>query len=318
MLSFTTGGEQHSGLDCAVTNLFAAQALRFELRALSGFDYGSPDNIELTPARAEDLKREPDLHQDAPEIKIADARVNGLKGYEITTKFEGKDRPSWVTRVMAALPQPLNLAQHRGLGCWVRGDGKGELLFLELVANGCKRQYYVPINFTGERYFEFPLGETSLGRYYSYDWNHWSGFASWWVTLKGFNYGHVDHITMGFNAIPAGQEVSCAVGGIKALKELGKGLRNPAVTLNGKTVTLGDTVPPGGYLIVESPEKAEVRDPNYRLLRGVTPTVGATGRSPLLEHGDNVVRVSYEGANGPAPWSRWEFKTYGEAERVGG
>ena len=158
-----------------------------------------------------------------------------------------------MTRAIAALPAPLNQGRQRGQGFWVRGDGKGELLFVELVSRGCKRQYYVPVDFTGERYFEFPLGEMCLGRYYAYDWNHWSGFASWWVTLKGFDYGRVDQVTIGFNRIPAGQEVSCAVAGLRALKELGAGLRNPAVELAGRRMVFQDTLPAGSYLVYPSP-----------------------------------------------------------------
>jgi len=312
VLSFTTGSAEHLGNRCPVTNPFEPQPLRFELRALGSFDYESKGSIDLTPAAADDLRREPGLHADAPVLSVADALVNGLKGYEISTRHEGKERPSWVSRVIAPLPQPLNLQQHRGLGCWVRGDGQGELLFVELVARDCKRQYYVPVDFTGERYFEFPLGEMCLGRYYAYDWNHWSGFASWWVTLKGFDYGHVERVTMGFNAVPAGQEVSCAVGGIRALMELGTGPRNPSVSLVGKKVSFGDTLPPGGYLVYDGGPKAEVRDADYRLLRGVT----AAGDRVELSTGENPVQVAYEGADGPAPWSRWEFSCIGPEEEV--
>ena len=36
----------------------------------------------------------------------------------------------------------------------------------------------------------------------------------------------------------------------------------------------------------------------------------------MLRNGENAVRVFYEGSQGPAPWSRLEFKTYGPPERV--
>ena len=310
VLSFTTESEEHLGTTCRFANPWAQQPLRFELRALGSFDYGHADNIDLTPASAHALEWEQDLHADAPRLKVADAEVNGLKGYEISTDYGGKDRPSWVTRVIAPQPKTLNLREHRGLGLWVRGDGKGELLFVELVARNCKRQYYVPVDFVGERYFEFPLGETCLGRYYAYDWNHWSGFASWWVTMKGFDYGHVDHITLGFNAIPADTQACCAVGGVKALKELGTHLVSPSLALGGRSMRFDTTLAPGDYLIYGGGDAGEVRDANYVLV-GQAP---ATGGGLDVRPGENVLQVSYEGTKGPAPWSRWEFMGYGRPE----
>ena len=312
VLSFTTESEEHLGTTCRFANPWAEQPLQFELRALGSFDYEHAENIDLTPASADAFKWEQDLHEDAPRLKVADAEVRGLKGYEISTKYDGKDKPSWVTRVIAELPKHINLRGHRGLGLWVRGDGKGELLFVELVARNCKRQYYVPVDFTGERYFEFPLGETCLGRYYAYDWNHWSGFASWWVTMKGFDYGHVDRVTMGFNAIPPGTEARCAIAGIKALRELGASLANPSVKLNGRSMRFDATLAPGSYLIYGRGDAAEVRDANYVLV-GQAPV---TGGGIDVQPGENVVQVSYEGAKGPAPWSRWEFKCYGRPDAV--
>jgi hypothetical protein len=170
----------------------------------------------------------------------------------------------------------------------------------------------VPIDFTGERYFEFPLGEMSLGRYYAYDWNHWSGFASWWVTLKGFDYGHVEQMTVGFNAIAPKTGVRCAVGGIKALKERAVPLARPAVQLGDRRVEFAGSVPTGGYMVYEGGDKAEVRDPSYRLLA----EAAATSAPLVLPAGERELGVDYAGEGGPAPWSRWEFECEGEAEDV--
>ena len=312
VLSFTTESEAHFGTTCRFTNPWHRQPLRFELRALGSFDYEDGYNTDLMPASAGALKWERDLHEDAPRLTVADAEVHGLKGYEISTQYAGKEKPSWVTRVIADFPKHLNLRKHRGLGLWVRGDGKGELLFVELVARNCKRQYYVPVDFTGERYFEFPLGEMCLGRYYAYDWNHWSGFASWWVTMKGFDYGHVERISMGFNAIPPGQEVRCSIAGVKALKEFGTNLRHPSLALNGRQMSFDTTVAPGCYLIYEGRDVAELRDANYRLLR----EVAVAGQRLQAEPGQNQAQVSYDGDAGPAPWSRWELRCCGKPEEV--
>lgn len=312
VLSFTTASEQHLGMSCPAANPFGRQPIRFELRVLGSLDYADPGNIDLTPASSSDWRREVDLHKDAPELRVNRAEIAGCKGYEVRANYQGKTKPSWVTRAIASLPKPLDLRQHRGLGLWVRGDGKGELLFVELVAGDRKRQYYVPVDFTGERYFEFPLGEMCLGRYYSYDWNHWSGFASWWVTLKDFPYNKVERITIGFNAIPPNSEVCCAVAGLKALQESGSGLSNPALELRGQKMSFADTLAPGSYLIYEGGKKAEVRDANLRLLREVP----LSGALLTLEPGENQIRLSYRGSRGPAPWARLECKCVGPPQEV--
>ncbi|UCH33241.1 MAG: hypothetical protein JSV65_11725 [Armatimonadota bacterium] len=310
LLSFTTASEGHLGPVCRAENPFERQPLRFELRVVGSFDYASNQNIELTPTAAQ-FKRDPGLHPEAPELKINRAQVNGLAGFKLSAAHGG-DKPSGVIRAIATLPQPLDLSKHRGFGVWVRGDGKGELLFAELTSGDMKRQYYAPIDFTGERYFEFPLGEMCLGRYYAYDWNSWSGFANWWQTLKGFDYRRVDRITIGFNAILPGDSVCCAVAGIKALKELGGGLCNPSFELNGKRMSFDDTLAPGCYLVYDGSGSAQVRDAHYRLLR----EVAVTGDHLGLRGGENAIRVSYDGAGGPAPWARLEFKCVGPPERV--
>lgn len=245
-----------------------------------------------------------------------------MKGYELAAANGGKDHRSRDTRVVATFAKPFDLSRHRGLGLLVRGDGKGELLTVELTNRFARReycavrQYYVPITFTGERYFEFPSGEVSFWRYYDYEWGQgWDkgfGLADWNQTLKGFDYMKVCRIAIGLNAIPPGQQVSCVVGGIKALKGLGTALHNPGFELAGRKMVFEGEVPPNSYLIYEGGDAAEVRDMDYRPLREVR----ATGDRLDVNPGESVIRVAYAGAAGPAPWSRLEFKCYGPAEEV--
>jgi hypothetical protein len=310
VLSFTTASEAHRGTECRVRNPFKEQPLRFEMRVAGSFDYDSADNIVLSPG-VSDFRPDPSRPADAPELKVTDGRANGMPGYEIAAAYDGKER-SGAIRAVAALSGPVDLRQHRGLGFWVRGDGKGELLFVELVAGGMKRQYYAPVDFMGERYFEFPLGEMCCGRYYAYDWNRWGGFANWWETLKGFDYSRVDRITVGFNAIPAGARVACVVGGIKALKELGAQARGVSLELDGKRTSFDAALPPGSYLIYDGGDAAEVRDQNFRLLD----TAQIAGDRLTAPRGESVIRVSYEGDAGAAPWARLEFRCVGRPEPV--
>ena len=99
------------------------------------------------------------------------------------------------------LERPLDLRGHAGIGAWVKGDGKGELLKIQLhdgsTEMGHYRDYYITIDFTGWRYFELPRPEG-----------------------EAIDYTHIKNCNLYFNSIPANTNVECVVDDIRALKEL--------------------------------------------------------------------------------------------------
>lgn len=308
VLSFNTVDERHLGTTCELDNPFAPQPLRLELRVSGAFDHDAADNIALAPPGG-GFQRGNGLSTDAPQVTITEEAVTGRTGYGLAARHDGEglSRP---TRVVATLPEPVDLRGHRGLGLWVRGDANGELLFLELTSGEMVRQYYVPVDFAGERYFEFPLGEACCGRYYSYA--PWDGFAAWHLALKGFDYGRVDRLCLGLSRIPGGKAVSCAVAGIKALKELGTPLQSPVLRLGAASMVIEGAFAPWNYLVYMGGDRVEVRDEAFRLQREVP----ITGDRLELQTGPNSLSVSYSGANGPAPWARVELWSGGPQEMV--
>jgi hypothetical protein len=134
------------------------------------------------------------------------------------------------------------------------------------------------------------------------------------VTLKGFGYDRVAAVTVGFNAIPARTQVSCAVGGIKALREIASPLVNPRFTYLWRTITFPVTLEAGQYLVCEGDGKGLVYDGNWHLLRTVAP------EGQLLPIGlrAQTVSVDWTGANRAcgAPWARVKLKLVGPSESV--
>ncbi|MCE5237786.1 hypothetical protein LLH23_04760 [bacterium] len=309
LLSLNTADDRTRGMTSAVNNPFGEQPLQFELRLVNSFDYASDQNLALNvPAAA--FAPHHQLPEGAAALQMQGDTRGGLT---LSASYHGPDPRSRSVRSLAAFPQALNLRQHRGLGLFVEGDGQGELLFIELVARDSKRQYYVPLSFTGRRYVEFPCGEMSLQRYYAYDWGGAGGFAAWWNTLKGFDYGHVEQITVGFNSVPRGQTVSCRISGLMALRELGSGVANFALRCGGRQLQLAAPVPPGAqYLTYSGGDAVEARDGNYRLLSALP----ATGDLRTIPPGESAFDLSYEGNDAPAPWTRIEYKCVGPAEAV--
>ena len=70
-------------------------------------------------------------------------------------------------RLHASYPAPLDLRRHRALGLWVKGDGRGEVLNVQLhVSPQSYLHFYLPIDFTGWKYCE--LGEPEGDRVMDY------------------------------------------------------------------------------------------------------------------------------------------------------
>ncbi|MDD5707953.1 MAG: hypothetical protein PHR35_18700 [Kiritimatiellae bacterium] len=312
-LTFASVGKPRPQPPFQVQNPYAAQPVRFEIRCLPAYDYDHAENIDLTPSDPAGLVREAGLPKEAPTLTATrDGQIAGQNALRLTTAYKGADKPSFVTRLCYALPKPLDLSKNRGLGLWVEGDGKGETLFVEIQDGNNVRPFYVPIDFIGERYIELPLGEVSLSRFYDYEWNNWSAFASWWVTLKGFNYTHVAMVTVGYNAIPPNTEVKCRVAGIRALRELPAKLAKVNLSSGGQTLEFQPDLEPFQYLIYAGAGVAQVCDPNYHDLR----TVASAGQL-VLQPGANDLTIACE-ASGRAPWLRFQAKSAGAAERVHG
>jgi len=309
-LTFASTGTPRPQPPFPISNPYAVQPIRFGVRCLPAYDYGNSGNIDLTPD-PETLVREAGLHKEAPTIEVKrDGAVGGEAALRLTASYGAAKKPSYVTRLCSTLPKALNLSSHRGLGVWVEGDGKGETLFIEIQDGKMVRPYYVPIDFTGERYIELPLGEVSLKRFYDYEWNNWSGFSSWWVTLKGFRYQRVAMVTMGYNAIPPSTTVSCRVAGIKALRELPAKVSVLRVRCGEQEITFRPDLEPFQYLIYEGEGAARVYDPDFRELRTVQPVGQVT-----LQPGENRVGLGIE-CPGPAPWIRLQSRAVGAPERL--
>jgi len=64
------------------------------------------------------------------------------------------DRPGWETL--------LDMSDARGIGCTVSGAGSGAVLVIS-IGEHHKRDYVVPIDFTGTREIEIPSGEVAWG-----------------------------------------------------------------------------------------------------------------------------------------------------------
>lgn len=192
---------------------------------------------------------------------------------------------------------PANLSGHEALGVWVYGDGKGEVLNLQLtdprsVSWGALADHYIVVDFQGWRYFE--LIESERERHDDYSWPYYGGYA-----IYRFCVYHAKIETFGlfFNNIPPKETVTCYLSPIKAIPTVKAKLRNPAVTVGGKTVVFPTEIESGSYLEFRSPTDCKLYGPTG----GVVAEIEPQGNLPEIEAGENEIKFTCEGDAGINP-----------------
>ena len=188
-----------------------------------------------------------------------------------------------------------DLRKHGAIGLWVHGDGKGEVLNIQL-ANPPQYyrtldEHYIVVDFTGWRYFELPFRERDADRYHLYQWPYSGGYAVYRAPLVR---NHVSELNLYYNNLPPGQSVECHLTTIKALRVTRIKLRNPAIEVGGKRLVFPVDLEGGSYLEMFSPSDARLYDARGALVKRVEPR----GEVPTLAGGKNTVRFTCEGPQG--------------------
>ena len=130
------------------------------------------------------------------------------------------------------------------VGVWVKGDGSGALLNVQLEApqvySRGLAEHYVRLDFTGWKYFEFNRRERDATLCHDYVWPY--GFSpSTHVNyqLERVLVNFVQAVNFYLNDIPAGGKVQVEIGEVRTLvEEKGVRYRDLAVTLNGERLAL--------------------------------------------------------------------------------
>jgi hypothetical protein len=192
------------------------------------------------------------------------------------------DRPSGWTRIAAKLPAAVDISRHRRLGLWVKSDGTGGILNVQLTATDARRDHYVPLTFTGWKYVELETPEDA--RYWDYSWpGSWTDlfYTDWWV------YNATREVDLYFNGLPAHSKTECLVGRMEALQELPGPLRSPTLQVRDSTVTFPANLQPDEYIDLDFAGRCRHFDPNGKVLAEVTPSGKVT-----VHAGPNSARLT--------------------------
>ena len=283
-------------------NPFPAQPLRMKITALPGHGGYTGPSLELANPLLDGFE----VLAKAGGVECA------IAGGQITATYTPPDADAparaWCT-LTKRFSSPLDLKNHKVIGLSVTGDGKGEVISIELVDNqDINRQYQFAIDFGDGTPHPRPviLPAPATKELFKYPY-HTQGIP---VTIKRslrpFGYRAVSQINIHIKNIPEGS-VHFSLGAIKALRQQHKALSSPACVVNGKGIVFATTLSPrktrkkaGVTYYLEPWEYLAFNgvkfikfDGNHQGLETGVPV----GEAPTVVQGMNAITYRHEGAN---------------------
>ncbi len=284
-------GSHHSSAKWTVNNEYDSQPVKLRIESLMSVkpydnqenklltDFSSPkDFVNDTSATgvSGELLRAGEKAPNGEPCGVFTARSNG------TSVREG----SWIKMEEKFEPW-LDLSKNQALGLWIKGDGNGELLNFRLespkhISFGARGDHFVKIDFTGWRYFE--LVEIESSEFSNYIWPA-TGFYVYDSYRHTVEFKSVDKLQIWYNNLPAGKEVTCLIGPVKALPMVTLSIRNPSVTIGGAKIVFMVVMEPGMYLEFKSLADCKLYGSNGEFLRDVK----IEGSIPNIVSGKNEI-----------------------------
>ena len=235
----------------SMENPFEPQPVRLRIETLmSAAPYDAPGNLTL--AEFGDDKDFPD-RATAPGVTVElrstteQIKVGKCSGALIASNAGQVDRKAAWAKAGKTFDPAANLSKHQALGVWIHGDGQGEVLNFQLTCPphlvAGIGEHYVVVDFTGWRYFELiePEGE----RHSQYTWPYGDPYA---IYREHVDYGHVRNLRLWYNHLPPKGKAVCYLSPIRAIPLASITLKNPAVTIDGKTIVFPIEMESGSYL----------------------------------------------------------------------
>jgi len=298
-------------LSWTAVNPFGEQSVKFRIEALmAAGSYDDANNIVLA-----DLS---DPNQFIGTLQVADGVTASLTKTSVgagragifSAANPGKVPPNaaWA-RLDRRFKPSLNLRKHQAIGVWLEGDGQGQIIAVRLesprhISFGAVADRYITVDFTGRRLFT--LVETESTRWSDYVWN--DGKSLYNVYRETIDFGTVESVSIWYNNLPKDKQARCIIGPIKALPMVACTVRNPAVTVNGRTAVLPVEMQSGSYLEFGEHNDCVLYDANGEIVARVRPD----GEIPLLSAGQNHIQFSCDAVDGPAPRVKLTVISHGE------
>jgi hypothetical protein len=210
--------------------------------------------------------------------------------------------PSAWCRATHNFPQPLVLWKHRRLGLWIRTEGQGGILNVQLSATDARRDHYISLQ--GRRWTYLVLDPPEGARFFDYAWPY--PFTDVLYTCAGV-YQDVKQCHLYFNGLPPHAKAACWIGRIEALQERSLPLVSPGLESGGRKLVFPVSLQPDEYLELDGAGPARHFDPNGALLGQV-----ATRGSLRLRPGENRLRFSCVSGGSASPRAEVTLAVRGE------
>jgi len=282
-----------------VRNRFAEQPVQFRIEALMAAKaYDDPQSLTIEDFGKLDAYSEQgaaggvtlDMAASTDNVKAGSASA------ALTLANSGSGAVGAWARKGRRFEPLLNIGDKPALGVWVHGDGQGEVINLQTRApqhlSFGVSDRYIPVDFTGWRYFE--LVENEGDRVKDYAWPYANPYL---VYREHVDFSKIESLTVWVNNAPPGKKASCCISPIKALPIVSARIKNPKIAIGGKTLTLPVEIESGSYLEFRSMTDCKLYGPGGELLGEVKPV----GDVPTLSAGDNAVRFECESPSGLQP-----------------
>ncbi|MEA3402762.1 MAG: LamG-like jellyroll fold domain-containing protein [Armatimonadota bacterium] len=205
-------------------------------------DFSDLDRFDVR-ASAQDVRQQLAAPDDAAGQRAA---------VTLAAANEGESRRGAWTKVGRRFEPHLDMKGCDALGVWVHGDGRGELLNIQL-AN--PREYsraladnFVVVDFEGWRYVELPLRERDPRLYRQHVWPYRGQHP---IFRNRLVRNHVSELSIYLNNVPPGETASVHLGPIRALPTAAVSLDQPRLTINGEDVTLPVSLHSESYVEVD-------------------------------------------------------------------
>lgn len=236
------------------------------------------------------------------ELHIEETDVRGgTRNLRIVATNSGNAANGAWTCVGADYPHPYHsMNGGQALGVWVKGDGSGALLNVQLqtpyVYHGAVSEHYIDLDFTGWRYVELLLRERDADRMGDYLWPYNTSAASHANCRNAINTSALSSVRVYLNAIPVGGKTDVVISPILSLPQRKIDLSEAVLTVGGRRLLLPVRMQSGHYLELEGVEDCAHYDERGELVERFTP--GCPDGVPVLKNGENRMSFTCKGPEG--------------------
>lgn len=196
---------------------------------------------------------------------VPDGGPEGGPCLRYTATSTAAEGAGW-SMVPRSLTPAVDLSGLASLGFWMRGDGGGGSLKVQLRAGGAAADWYIANDREGWRWVQLLLVNAIL--------------------TGEFDWAQVDQLQLYYNGLPGAKTVSVALAGLRAMPGADHAtLVNPTVTVGGARVTLHGTIGTGERLVWFPSEAAYIMPAS----QGPAREVVVEGELPALDGPVEVV-----------------------------